>query len=163
MYLNKAIIAGNLTRDPELKSLPSGVQVCNMSVATNSSYTTKSGEKVDKVEFHSVIIFGKTAENCAKYLKKGQSVLVEGSLQTRSWDKPDGSKAYKTEILAQGVQFGSRQNAPDNAGEAETEKTIDITPEDETPQKTPKTSKKPALGESIEYPKESIDPADIPF
>ncbi len=163
MYLNKAMIAGNLTRDPELKSLPNGTPVCNMSVATNSSYKKADGIKIDKVEYHSVIVFGKVAENCGKYLKKGQSVLVEGSLQTRTWEKDDGSKAYKTEILAQGVQFGSRKNAQDDNSSVEPENTIDISDgKDVTPIKR-KSGTRVALGDQIEYPTEDINPNDIPF
>ncbi len=163
MYLNKAIICGNLVKDPEVKNLPNGTAVCNMSVATNSSYKKGDGTKVDKVEYHSVIVFGKVAENCGKYLKKGQSVLVEGSLQTRTWEKDDGSKAYKTEILAQGVQFGSRRNAPDADTETETPKTIDISDgADPTPVKR-KSGTYVSLGDQIEYPTEDINPNDIPF
>jgi len=160
MYLNKAIVCGNLTRDPEVKVLPSETRVCSFSIATNSSYTTKGGERVDKVEYHNVIVFGKTAENCGKFLKKGQSVLVEGSLSTRSWDKPDGTKSYRTEIIAQTVQFGSRKNSQESDTAKETENTIDITESQETPLETQNKSK---LVEPIPYPTEDINPDDIPF
>jgi single-strand DNA-binding protein len=160
MYLNKALVCGNLTRDPEVKVLPSETKVCSFSVATNSSYTTKGGERVDKVEYHNVVVFGKTAENCGKFLKKGQSVLVEGPMSTRSWDKPDGSKAYRMEIIAQTVQFGSRKTPQESDTATETEKTIDITDEVETPEKTQNKSK---IVEPIPYPTEDINPDDIPF
>lgn len=107
MYINSATIYGNLTRDPEMKALPSGMSVTNMSVATNRTYNDKDGKKQEETEYHNVVVFGKTAENCAKYLTKGAGVLVEGRLQTRSWEK-DGQKQYRTEVVAERVQFGPK-------------------------------------------------------
>jgi single-strand DNA-binding protein len=99
--VNKAIIVGNLGADPEMKYLPSGKAVCEMRIATSEK--TKDGEKT---EWHTVIAWEKTAENCTQYLKKGRSVYVEGRIQTRSWDdKNGGGKKYKTEIVAERVQF----------------------------------------------------------
>ena len=95
MQINKVIFAGNLTRDPELKALPSGQNICNLSLAANEVYTSKDGEKKESTEYGNIVIFGKQAENTAKYLKKGDSALVEGKLQTRSWEK-DGVKQYRT-------------------------------------------------------------------
>lgn len=104
MYnVNLAIIEGNLTRDPEMKALPSGMNVTNMGVATN----LKRKDKEDLVEYHNVLVFGKQAESCAKYLTKGCSVLVKGRLQTRSWEK-DGVKQQRTEIVANDVTFGAK-------------------------------------------------------
>ena len=97
MFLNKVIIIGNLTRDPELKAIPSGAQVTNLGVATNRVWKDKDGNKQEAVEYHNASVFGRQAEACAQYLKKGQSVLVEGRLQTRSWEA-DGIKKYKTDI-----------------------------------------------------------------
>ncbi len=108
MYLNKAMVYGNLTRDPEMKSLPSGQQVTSMSIATNRTWNDKDGKKQEEVEYHNIVVFGKQAENCAKYLTKGSGVYVEGRLQTRSWDK-DGVKMYRTEIIAETVQFGAKK------------------------------------------------------
>lgn len=128
MYLNKAIIAGNLTRDPELKALPSGSHVTNFSVATNRVWM-KDGAKQEETEFHNIVVFGKQAETSAKYLKKGQGVLVEGRIQTRSWDK-DGEKRYRTEIVADSVQFGSKaggeREAPKDDFEGPNEDSIDV-------------------------------------
>lgn len=135
MQFNKAIVSGNLTRDPELKALPSGQQVCLVSLATNEVYT-KDGERKESTEYHNVVIFGKQAENTAKYLKKGDTALVEGKLQTRSWDK-DGTKMYRTEIVAQSIQFGGKKSEP------------------QEPSKIPNTTK--------DYPEEEINPADITF
>lgn len=106
MNVNKVILVGNITRDPELKALPSGTQVAAFSIATNEVYI-KDGEKKESTEFHNVIAWGKTAENIARYMKKGSQIYVEGKLQTRSWDK-DGEKRYRTEIVALNVQFGAK-------------------------------------------------------
>lgn len=109
MYLNKVILVANLTRDPELRALPSGMNVANFSVATNRTYRDRNGNKQDIAEFHNIVVFGKQADSCAQYLKKGASVLIEGRLQTRSWEK-DGQKQYRTEVLAERVQFGPRRD-----------------------------------------------------
>ena len=109
MYVNKAIIIGNLTRDPELKQLPSGSNVCNMGVATNRVYKNQQGEKVEEVEYHNVVLFGRIAEVAGQYLKKGSSVYIEGRLRTSSWEA-DGVKKYKTEIIGDSMQLGPRRN-----------------------------------------------------
>jgi single-strand DNA-binding protein len=111
MNYNQAIIAGRLTRDPELKALPSGAEICNFSLATSSAYTDKDGNRQEATEYHNVVVYGKNAANCAKYLTKGQIALVEGRLVTRSWDK-DGVKHYRTEINANRVEFGPRVGEP---------------------------------------------------
>ena len=108
MYLNKAMIFGNLTRDPELRALPSGGNVASFSIATNRTYKKADGTKQEEVEFHNIVVFGKTAENVQRYLTKGSSAYVEGRIKTRSWEK-DGTKHYKTEIVAETVQFGPRK------------------------------------------------------
>ena len=110
MYLNKAIVIGNLTRDPEMKALPSGIQVTSFSLATNRVWKDKNGAKQESVDYHNIVVFGRQAETAAQYLKKGASVLVEGRMQTRSWDdKGSGEKKYRTEIVADRVQFGPRR------------------------------------------------------
>lgn len=108
MYLNKAIIIGNLTRDPELKALPSGTKVCSFSVATNRTWKDKDGAKQESVEYHNIVAFAKLGELVGQYLKKGSQALVEGRIQTRSWEGTDGKKLYRTEIIADQVQFGSK-------------------------------------------------------
>ncbi len=108
MSFNKALIMGNLTRDPELKVLPSGAKVCNLSIATNRVWKDQAGAKQEAVDYHGISVFGISAENCAKYLKKGSSVFIEGRIQTRSWEGADGKKQYKTEIIADKVNFLSR-------------------------------------------------------
>ena len=101
MDLNKAMIIGRLTRDPELKTTPSGVNVCSISIATGYAYTNKeTGQKVEQTEFHNVVLWRKLAEIATQYLKKGTQVYIEGRLQTRTWDGQDGKKNYRTEIIA---------------------------------------------------------------
>ena len=144
MYLNKAMVYGNLTRDPELKSLPSGIQVCSFSVATNRVYKDRDGNKQEQTEYHNIVVFGRQAETSAQYLKKGAGVFVEGRLQTRSWEK-DGAKQYRTEIIADRVQFGPRSGGGDapSSGAGNT----NAQPQQNAP----------------EYPDEDINPEDIPF
>lgn len=103
--VNKVILIGNLAAKPELKFLPSGQAVGEMRIATSEKFESK-GEKQEKTEWHSIVMWGKTAENACQYLDKGRSVYVEGKLQTRSWDdKTTGEKRYKTEIVATSVVF----------------------------------------------------------
>jgi single-strand DNA-binding protein len=141
MYLNKAMIYGNLTRDPEMKALPSGMQVCSMSIATNRVYNDRDGKRQESTDYHNVVVFGKQAESSAKYLTKGSGVYIEGRLQTRSWDK-DGQKQYRTEVVADRVQFGPRSGG--NSAPA-----------------TPAASS--SGPELPDYPEEEINPEDIPF
>ncbi len=102
--INKVILIGNLGQDPELKHTQSGQAVANFSIATSESWKDKEGQKQEKTEWHRVVVWGKLAELCAKYLAKGRSCYLEGKLQTRMWEK-DGHKNYTTEVLAQTVQF----------------------------------------------------------
>lgn len=104
-FVNKVTVMGNLGQDPDLKHTNSGTAVATMSVATNEKWKDKAGQDQERTEWHRVQVWGKTAENCAKYLKKGSKVYVEGKLQTRSWDDKEGVKRYTTEIVAQTVQF----------------------------------------------------------
>jgi len=147
MYLNKAIIIGNLTRDPELRSLPNGNKVCSFSVATNRVWKDKNGAKQESADYHNVVVFGRQAETVAQYMKKGSSILVEGRIQTRSWDdKNSGEKKYRTEIVADRTQFGPKGS---NTGGGSSSA-------------SPKASE-PADMDQIEYPEEDISPEDIPF
>ena len=108
MNFNRAIVLGNLTRDPESRTLPSGLTVTKFSIATNRVFTDKSGTKQQAVEFHNVVAFGKLAEICSRYLSKGKMVLIEGRIQTGSWQGQDGVKRYRTEIIAENMQLGPR-------------------------------------------------------
>lgn len=100
MSLNRVQVIGNLTRDPEMKQIPGGQVVVNFSVATNSTWTDKDGNKQEKAEFHNIVAWRKLAEIIGQYLKKGSKVFIEGKLQTRSWEGEDGIKRYRTEIVA---------------------------------------------------------------
>lgn len=144
MYINKAMVFGNLTRDPELKSLPSGTQVCSFSIATNRVYKDKEGNKQEQADYHNIVVFGRQAETTAQYLKKGSSAYVEGRLQTRSWEQ-DGTKQYRTEIVADRVQFGPR------GGSADTDTSKAKSNDEQDAAKAP------------DYPEEEINPEDIPF
>lgn len=109
MNLNKAILVGRLTRDPEVKSLPSGQQVASFGLATSRFYKDKEGEKQQQTEFHNIVFFGRIAEIASQYLKKGSLTLIEGRIQTRSWeDKETGKKIYRTEIIGESLQLGPR-------------------------------------------------------
>src|SRR5690349_21825180 len=99
MYINKAMVFGNLTRDPEVRALRNGGNVCSFSIATNRSYKKADGSKQEEVEFHNIVTFGKLADLCAQYLKKGGTAYVEGRLKTRTWEGDKG-KQYRTEIIA---------------------------------------------------------------
>lgn len=147
MDLNRAIIAGNLTRDPEIRSLPSGAKVCNFSIATNRVWKDKDGAQQKSTDFHNIVVFGRQAETSAQYLKKGQQVLVEGRIQTRSWEDQKGEKKYRTEIIADRVQFGARASGSAPADSDNMEPDQSDTGGDE----------------EINYPEEEVDPEDIPF
>ncbi len=109
MNLNKVQIIGRLTRDPELRSTPSGQNVANFSVATSFTWTDKNGQKQEKTEFHNVVAWGRQAEIIAQYFVKGQEIYVEGRLETRSWDDKDsGKKMYRTEIILEKFEFGAK-------------------------------------------------------
>lgn len=156
MYLNKAIVIGNLTRDPELRSLPSGAAVTTMAVATNRVWKDKEGRKQEDTQYHNVVVFGKQAETSAQYLKKGQSVLVEGRMQTRSWDdKGSGEKKYRTEIVADRVQFGPKGGSGAGQG-AGSDSGSGSRPGAKAPESVSDTG-------PIDYPEENINPEDIPF
>ncbi len=113
---NKVLILGNLTRDPELRYIPSGQAVTTFTVAVNRTYVAQSGEKKEEVSFVRVVVWGRSAENCNEYLKKGSSVFVEGRLQSRSWDAPDGTKRSTIEVVAQTVQFLGRPSGSRSSG-----------------------------------------------
>ncbi|MDR3570821.1 MAG: single-stranded DNA-binding protein [Candidatus Pacebacteria bacterium] len=149
MYLNKAMIFGNLTRDPEIRALPSGMNVCSFSVATNRTFKDRDGKKQEQTDFHNVVVFGRQADTVSQYLKKGSSAFVEGRMQTRSWEGKDGEKKYRTEIVADRVQFGPRASGSTGGGHSSSS---DEQPMDDM-----------GAGAGIDYPKDDINPDDIPF
>ena len=109
MAVNKVILIGNLGRDPEVRYLPSGQAVANFSLATSDNYTDRSGNQQKRTQWHNIVVYGKQAETCGQYLKKGRQVYIEGRITYREWEAKDGSgKRYRTEIVASdrgGVQF----------------------------------------------------------
>lgn len=154
MYINKAFVMGNLTRDPEMRSLPSGMKVVSFALATNRSWKDKNGAKQESAEFHNIVAFGKPAEIIAQYCKKGNPLYVEGRIQTRSWEQ-DGQKKYKTEIVIDNFQFGPKAGGA-SAGGYSAGKAQD-SGEDQT------QKGKANEIDTIEYPEETNNLDDIPF
>jgi len=144
MAVNKAILIGNLGRDPEVRYLPSGQNVASFTLATSDSYTDRAGSRQERTDWHNIVVFGKQAELCGQYLKKGRQVYIEGRISTRTYEAKDGSgKRTRTEIVAQRVQFlGGRAGAGGGAGSMEDP--IE-------------------LGGGAEAPAAPIDDEDIPF
>ena len=164
MNLNKAYILGNVTKDPEVRAMPSGQQVTNFGIATNRFYTDAAGQKKQEAEFHNIVCFGKLADISSKYLTKGSLVLIEGRIKTRNWQNSAGVKQYKTEIIAETLQLGPRPmgattqtnrpySAPASAPQNNTD--IPIIEENYTP---PVANNEPLSQNSDE-----IDVKDIPF
>ncbi len=114
--INKVIIVGRLGADPEVKTVSGDNTVARLNIATSENWTDRNGQKQERTEWHRVVVWGKLAELCGKYLAKGRQVYVEGRLQTRSWEDQQGQKRYTTEIVANTVQFlgGSQQASSDN-------------------------------------------------
>lgn len=134
-----------------MKALPSGMQVCSFSLATNRVYNDRDGKRQEIADYHNVVVFGKQAENCAKYLTKGSATYVEGRMQTRSWEK-DGVKQYRTEVIADRVQFGPKGSGSGNTGAPTgTSAPADHGGNDKSASVLP------------DYPEEEINPEDIPF
>jgi single-strand DNA-binding protein len=154
MYINKVMLFGNLTRDPELRALPSGMNVASFSIATNRVFKDRDGKKQEQTDFHNVVVFGRQADTVSQYLKKGSSAYVEGRMQTRSWDGKDGEKKYRTEVVAERVQFGPRSSGTSGGRSAGGQGGDD--------QPMPEDMGGPSSA-GIDYPKDDINPDDIPF
>jgi single-strand DNA-binding protein len=160
--INKAIIIGNLGADPEVRYTQGGQAVASFNLATSETYTDKAGERQEKTEWHRIVAWGKLAELCGEYLKKGRQAYIEGRLQTRQWDDKDGNKRYTTEIVANVVQFlggraegGASEGAPRQAPQAR-------------PQ--PQASSRPAAqgnnrggGDDFSFGPPPVSDDDIPF
>ncbi len=160
MYINKAILFGNLTRDPEMRALPSGMNVVNFSIATNRVFKDKDGKKQEQTDFHNVVVFGRQADTVNQYLRKGSSAYIEGRMQTRSWDdKKSGEKKYRTEVVADSIQFGPRSSGTGGSGGGSRQEDDGSAPMDDEMN----SNSGPAAGPGIEYPKDDINPDDIPF
>ncbi len=153
MYLNKAFIIGNLTRDPELKAIPSGIKVCSFSVATNRVWKDKNGARQEAADYHNVVVFGRQAETVAQYMKKGSQVMIEGRMQTRSWDDAaTNTKKYRTEVIADRVQFGGGSSGGGASASSSPKQSAPSSNQEED-----------SSMDTIEYPDEQINAEDIPF
>ena len=153
--VNKVMLLGNLGRDPEVRTFPNGDSVCNFSIATSTSWKDKaSGEKKEKTEWHNIVMYRKLAEIAGEYLKKGSSVFVEGSLQTRKWQTKEGQDRYTTEVAADTMQMlGGRENR--NSEPSNTDDNFN-----QEPERVNKTAEK--SGQSVE-PTLELPEDDIPF
>jgi single-strand DNA-binding protein len=175
MYLNKVLLYGNLTRDPEMRALPSGQQVANFSLATNRTYTDKEGRKQEMVEYHNIVAFGRQAELIGQYMKKGRPLFIEGRLQTRSWEA-EGRKNYRTEIVIDNFQFGPSAGQGGAGGGSGSGMSSGNSAAASRGQDGGSPAPMPTVaaddfgdmdeggsGGSIEYPDDEINPEDIPF
>lgn len=143
MDLNKVMLIGNIVRDPEMRTTPNGKNVSSFSIATNRVWTDAQNQKQTKAEFHNIVAWGRLAEITSQYLKKGSKVYLEGRLETRSWDDPNGIKRYRTEVIADNMIM------LDRAGGAQPSKSDDFS--------------QPASPEPKNSPEEEISIEDIPF
>ncbi len=151
MNINRVFLYGNITRDIELKALPSGTKVANFSVATNRTWKDKNGAKQDSTTFHNVVAFAKPAELISQYLRKGSGIFIEGRIDNRSWDDKDGQKKYRSEIIVENFQFGPNGSVGSGSSRPAGDESASAS-----------KSKMPDM-DTIEYPSEEINPEDIPF
>jgi len=178
MNLNKAFVLGNITRDPEVRSMPNGGQVTSFSIATNRFYTSSAGEKKQEAEFHNIVCFGKLADISSRYLTKGSLVLIEGRIKTRNWQDSAGVKHYKTEIIAETMQMGPRgsggsgtsgsSNYPKSSAqtpepEHAKQEDIPIIEENYTPPSNDTTNEEQKTVSLEDNKADEIDVRDIPF
>lgn len=114
MNLNKVILVGRVVREIELRTTPQGQSVASFPLATNRFWIDKTGQRQEETEYHQIVVWGRQAEVCKQYVDKGRLLMVEGRLRTRSWETPTGEKRYRTEVIAEQIQFGPRTlNAPE--------------------------------------------------
>ena len=153
--VNKVMLLGNLGRDPEVRTFPNGDSVCNFSIATSTSWKDKdSGEKKEKTEWHNIVMYRKLAEIAGEYLKKGSSVFVEGSLQTRKWQTKEGQDRYTTEVVADTMQMlGGKDNRNNSSNE----------PDDNYNQEPDRTSQTKESSSVSSEPSLELPDDDIPF
>lgn len=160
LYLNKVTLIGNLTKNIELKALPSGIKVASFSLATNRSYK-KDGKKVDNVEFHNLVAFGKTAETLEQWVKKGDQIYLEGRLQTRNWeDKETGKKLYRTEVVLETFLFGNKTKPKTGSGSPDDSADEGNTANDG---KDTATDTSDPISAGLDGGSDTINPEDIPF
>ena len=164
--LNKVLLIGNLTRDPELRYTPSGSAVCTIGLATNRQWTTESGEKKEEVEFHRVVAWNKLAELCSQLLVKGRKIYVEGRLRTNTWQGQDGAQRSTTEVVIEDmILLDSKRPVTEEAHEShEVGDTVKTTAQPlvtgSLPKMQPKKTEKPKEETTGE---ENVNPDDIPF
>lgn len=167
MDLNKAMIIGRLTRDPETRTTPQGTTVCSFGVATNFIWTDPQGQKQERVEFHNIVAWRKLAEICGQYLRKGSKIYIEGRLQTREWDGQDGNKRQRTEIVAEnmimldsrGSSGGGMQNSSQSGfSSGNNNQKQEMTPSTESADKANQSQ-----GQSDNSKSEEVSVEDIPF
>lgn len=156
MNLNKAMIIGNLTRDPELRNTPTGQTVATFSIATNFIWTDQSGQRQEKVEFHNIVAWRRLADICGQYLHKGSKVFIEGRLQTRDWVGQDGVKRYRTEIIAENMIMLDRAGS---AGQSSPSAEMPPVPSEPVINYDAPT----ASANNSEYSEEEIRVENIPF
>jgi single-strand DNA-binding protein len=157
MYLNKAFLYGNLTKDPEIKALPSGVKVASFGLATSRNWKDKNGAKQESTVFHNIVMFGTLADLAAQYLKKGKPIFVEGRIENRSWDAQDGTKKYRSEVVVENFQFGPQLPPSGTQGSVPSGQAGSAP----KPQAAASGAKKEL--DTIEYPADEINLEDIPF
>lgn len=153
--LNKVMLIGNLTRDPEIKTIPSGQSVASFAIATNRSWNDASGELQTAVEYTDIVAWGKLSEIVGQILTKGRRTYVEGRLQTRNWEGQDGIRRYKTELIASDIIVLDRPRTPGFESDSPDNKIVDTSIKESTPAPVAATTKKEDSGE--------IDIEDIPF
>lgn len=182
MNLNKIFVLGNVTRDPEVRALPSGQQVTSFGLATNRFYTDGTGQKKQDTEFHNVVCFGKLADISSRYLNKGSLVLIEGRIKTRNWVNSQGIKQYRTEVIAEAVQLGPKGSGspgnsnygksfanpePEGDPKAAQQEEIPIIEENYTPPAADNEPETPSTGaQKVSFEgdaSDEIDVRDIPF
>lgn len=151
--LNRAQLIGNVTRDPEVRQTPNGQSVASFSVATNSSWTDKMGQKQEKAEFHNVVAWGKLAEICQAYVKKGRKIYIEGRMQTRDWDGEDGVKRYRFEVIAENMILLDKTGTPEGG----------VTYEREPDSAAVKGASAPASETAPALKEEEVSLDDLPF
>lgn len=156
MNLNKAMVIGNVVRDPEMRSTPGGQNVTSFSVATNFIWKDQSGNRQEKAEFHNIVAWRRLAEITSQYLKKGSKVYIEGRMQTRSWDDPNGVKRYRTEIIAENMIMLDRAGNQDFSG-------VSSAPRSNDRQSSYGQSMSEGVQPAPEPSEEEISIEDIPF
>ena len=145
--INRVVMTGNLTRDPELRTTPSGTSVCSLRIASNTRRKDASGEWVDKPNYFDVTVWGAQGENCAQYLQKGRPVAIDGRLEWREWEDQNGNKRQSVDIIADSVQFLGSRDSGDNGGR--------FTPQSDVPADTADFDQAPAASAAADD--------DIPF